>query len=324
MSENTIAIGLTGDVMIGRNVNDTINNKGYIYPWGNVLPLLKNTDINIINLEAALTNSNKKVLKTFNFKATPDRIKTLTEGCITLVNLANNHILDFSEEGLMETIETLKEAGIKYVGAGLNDKEATAACILTNKNISIGVLGFTDNEPGWKATTFTSGTNYIEVSNTDDRNRVKNDIAKLRRQADIVIVSIHWGPNMKESPNKKFIDFAHEMIEVGADIIHGHSAHNFQGIELYRNKYILYDTGDFVDDYMVDQELKNDHSFFFKVEVDKEGIKKLKLYPVLISNCQVNLAVKDDYQWCFERIQQLSAKFGTKLVDKGDVIVVLS
>jgi hypothetical protein len=77
MSENTIAIGLTGDVMIGRNVNDTINNKGYIYPWGNVLPLLKNTDINIINLEAALTNSNKKVLKTFNFKDTPDRIKTL-------------------------------------------------------------------------------------------------------------------------------------------------------------------------------------------------------------------------------------------------------
>src|SRR5665647_3966996 len=107
MSDNTIAIGLAGDVMIGRGVNTTITGKGYIYPWGNVLPLLKNTDINIINLEAALTNSNNKVFKTFNFKATPDKIKTLTEACITVANLANNHVLDFSEKGLRETFQTL-------------------------------------------------------------------------------------------------------------------------------------------------------------------------------------------------------------------------
>jgi len=322
MSDNTISIGLVGDVMIGRGVNTAITNKGYIYPWGNVLPLLKNTDINIINLETALTRSIKKVFKAFNFKATPDKIKTLTEAGITVTNLANNHILDFSEEGLAETIQTLNAAGIKYAGAGMNDKEAAKPAILAKKNITIGVLGFTDNEPGWKAGTSTSGVNYFDISRKDDRNKALQNVVQLRKETDIVIVSIHWGPNMKETPDKHFIDFAHEMIEQGADIIHGHSAHNFQGIEVYSHKLILYDTGDFVDDYVVDPVLKNDHSFFFRVEAGKQSIAKSELIPVLISNCQVNLAIEEDCKWCLQRMQYLSAKFGTKVNDSGEVILL--
>jgi len=111
------------------------------------------------------------------------------------------------------------------------------------------------------------------------------------------------------------------MIAHGADIIHGHSAHNFQGIEVYNHKLILYDTGDFVDDYRVDPVLKNDHSFFFKVGVSKRRIEKLVLIPVLISNDPVNLAIGEDYKWCIQRMQYLSAKFGTKVSDKGEVLL---
>jgi poly-gamma-glutamate synthesis protein (capsule biosynthesis protein) len=321
MSDNTITIGMVGDVMIGRGVNTAISNNGYSYPWGNVLPVLKNTDINIINLEAALTHSNEMVFKVFNFKATPDKIKTLTEARITAVNLANNHILDFSEEGLVETIQTLNGAGIKHAGAGMNEKEAKKPVILTKKNSTIGVLGFTDNEPGWKAGTSTSGVNYIDISKKEDCDKALIDIAQLRKETDIVIVSIHWGPNMNEEPARHFIDFAHAMIEQGAAIIHGHSAHNFQGIEVYNHKLILYDTGDFVDDYAVDPVLKNDHSFFFKVEASKQRIENVVLIPVLISNDQVNLAIGEDYKWCIRRMQHLSAKFGTKVSDKGEVLL---
>lgn len=320
MSDNII-IGLAGDVMIGRGVNATIINNGYAYPWGNMLPLLKKTDINIINLETALTYGNEKVFKTFNFKASPDKIKTLTEAHITVVNLANNHVLDFSEEGLIETIQTLNGASIKYTGAGMNEKEAENPVIFTKKNITLGVLGFTDNEPGWKAGAYTSGINYVDISKRDDCNKVLRDISQLDKETDIVIVSIHWGPNMKAEPERDFIDFAHAMIAHGADIIHGHSAHNFQGIEVYSHKLILYDTGDFVDDYMVDPVLKNDHSFFFKVEASKQRIEKLVLIPVLISNDQVNLAIGEDYNWCIQRMQYLSAKFGTTVSDKGEVIL---
>ena len=135
MSDNSIIIGLTGDVMIGRTVDTIIGSNGYLYPWGNVLPLFKNADINIINLEAALTYSSKKISKTFNFKASPDRINTLKEASITVVNLANNHVLDFSEKGLRETMQVLDTAGIKYVGAGLNYKHAAHPCILHKKII---------------------------------------------------------------------------------------------------------------------------------------------------------------------------------------------
>ncbi|KAA9035666.1 CapA family protein [Ginsengibacter hankyongi] len=321
MNYDKLVIGLTGDVMIGREVDTVISQEGYRYVWGNVLPLLHSTDLNIVNLETTLTNSNKIVEKTFNFKATPDKIKCLTDANVTVANLANNHILDFSEQGLIETIQTLKNAGIKYVGAGINDKEASKHVIITRNNIITGILGFTDNEPTWKAGASSSGINYINVSSEDDRKRALLNIEQLKKEADIVVVSIHWGPNMQEFPQKYFIDFAHQMIEQGAEIIHGHSAHNFQGIEVYHHKLILYDTGDFVDDYMVDPVLKNDHSFFFRIDAGEKGLTKLELFPVLISRYQVNLAVGNEYKWSIKRMQYLSEKFGTKVSDRGQVLL---
>lgn len=321
MDNQNLVIGLAGDVMIGRGVNSVISRRGYSYIWGDLLATLRNTDLNIANLETTLTTSNHQVFKTFNFKASPDKIRSIIEANITIVNLANNHILDFGEEGLTETLKTLDAAGIKYVGAGKNNHEASKPVILSKNNISIGVLGFTDNEPGWKAGSFNSGVNYIDISKTSDRNAALQNIERLQKEADVIIVSIHWGPNMKEAPDKRFIDFAHEMIQHGAAIIHGHSAHNFQGVEVYDQKLIFYDTGDFVDDYVVDPYLRNDHSFFYQIELNKGSIIKAVLVPVLISNCQVNLATEGDYKWSLKRMQHLSAKFETRVNDEGEILL---
>lgn len=319
MGGEETTIGLAGDVMIGRGVDAIISRTGYLYVWGDVLPLLRITDMNIINLEAALTTSDKKVYKMFNFKAAPDRVRSLREAGITIVNLANNHILDFSEDGLSETILMLSSSGILYTGAGINDREAAKPAIVIKRKTAVGVIGFTDNEPGWKAGVSSCGVNHINISKSTDRCKALLHIERLRKKTDIAIVSIHWGPNMREEPSHEFIAFAHEMIDAGADIIHGHSAHNFQGIEIYNGKIILYDTGDFVDDYRVDPWLRNDHSFFFWVEVTNQSITKLKLIPVLIADCSVNLAKGDDYKWSIQRMQQLSAKFGTRVNHTGEV-----
>jgi len=321
MDSEELIIGLTGDVMIGRGVDAMISKQDCLFVWGNVLPLFSATDLNLINLETTLTTSDRKVFKKFTFRASPDKIKSLIAANITVANLANNHIMDFSTVGLIQTIQTLNAAGIKHVGAGINIEEATKPEFIFKKNITTGILGFTDNEPGWKAGTSTIGINYINISENTDRYSALHSITQLRKKADIIIISIHWGPNMQPEPSKEFIAFAHEMIEAGADIIHGHSAHNFQGIEIYNHKLILYDTGDFVDNYIVNPELKNDHSFFFRVETGKHGVSKLILTPVLISNCCVNLAAKDDYEWSIQRIQYLSAKFGTTVNDKGEVML---
>ena len=314
-----INIGLAGDVMIGRTVDRAISRYGYLHPWGNMLPLLRSTDLNIINLETTLTTSNQIVEKTFNFKAAPDKIKTLTEAHITAVNLANNHTLDFSEEGLIETIRVLETAKIKYVGAGINEWEAAKPVILSCRNSTIGLLGFTDNEPGWRATKEKSGVNFINIFSYPDQQKALNSIAQLKKEADVVIVSIHWGPNKREKPDPAFVAFAHKMVDQGADLIHGHSAHIFQGIEVYKNKLILYDTGDFVDDYVVDRFLRNDLSFFYIVKIDRNEIYRLQLTPAMISNYQVNYAMGEDSQWCIKRVQKLSSDFGTTVSATGEI-----
>ncbi len=321
MESEELVMGLAGDVMIGRSVDPVIAKKGYSYVWGDVLTLLQRNDVNIINLETTLTKSEKKVPKVFNFRAAPDKVQSLLDARVTIANLANNHILDYGEEGLAETLQVLREAGIAFAGAGMNSGEAARAYVIRRKNFRLGVLGFTDNEPGWKAGLKNCGVNFIDVYEESDRRRALQDIARLRSESDLVLVSIHWGPNMQEEPPVEYIDFAHAMVDAGADIIHGHSAHIFQGIEVYRCKLILYDTGDFVDDYVVDPVLKNNHSFLFLVRAGRNGIDKLSLVPVLISNYQVNLAAGKDHQWCINRVKSLSARFATTINDDGEVVM---
>lgn len=300
-------IGFMGDVMIGRLVNENLSSAAPSYLWGNALSEILKTDITIANLEAALTHSTQRVEKVFNFKSDPKNVQVLHEAQIDVVNLANNHVLDYAEEGLLETLDTLKKAGIHYVGAGRSLKEAKTPVVITAQGMTIGVLGFTDNEPSWEADASSPGTRFVTVG---DIEKIRDDIIKLRKEVDILIASVHWGPNMRERPSPTFIRFAHQLLDLGVDIFHGHSAHIFQGIEFFDRKLIMYDTGDFVDDYYVDPVLRNDRSFFFKVEVDQNGIRGVELVPVLISDFQVNLS--NDIE-TVKRMQALSSEFGTHL-----------
>lgn len=308
MGKRVITIGLMGDVMIGRLVDEILSEVPPSYLWGDMLPLLNSTDLNLINLEAALTYSTHRVPKVFNFKAEPKKVRTLIEGHIDVVNLANNHVLDYDEQGLMETLDTLDKVDIQHVGAGKNRTQAMASAILKRKGITVGILGCTDNEETWNATDEKPGTFYLKIG---DVKAVEEAIHHLRKKVDVLIVTIHWGPNVKERPSASFRSFAHRLIELGVDIIHGHSAHIFQGVEVYQKKLILYDTGDFVDDYTVDLVLRNDRSFFFIVEATKEGPIALRLIPTLITQFQVNRSTGKEAEETLLRMQKLSAEMHT-------------
>jgi poly-gamma-glutamate synthesis protein (capsule biosynthesis protein) len=128
---------------------------------------------------------------------------------------------------------------------------------------------------------------------------------------------------MRQRPTKAFKEFAHATIDAGADIFHGHSAHIFQGIEIYKGKLIMYDTGDFVDDYAVDEELRNDQTFLFLVTLNKEKIEKVELIPGLISYMQVNRAKGIDFEEITNKMIKLSEEIGTKMVKKEDRLEVV-
>lgn len=309
-----LTIGFMGDVMIGRLMNDVIKEKGSRYPWGNTLPVVHAMDLNIANLETALTRSTAAVPKVFNYKSDPEHVQVLKEARINVVNLANNHSKDFGSAGLVDTLAALDAAGIAHVGAGLSIQEAQQPVIITKQGIKIGIIGATDNEPDWAAGKDTPGVNYFNVMNVEP---IAEQIKALKKNVDIVIVALHWGPNMRERPTKPFIDAAHAFVDAGADIIFGSSAHIFQGIEQYKQALIMYDTGDFVDDYRIDSVLRNDLSFFFEITLTKNGPKELKLIPIKIENLQVNVATGDDARWSLERIQMLSQELGTEVSKSG-------
>jgi len=319
-----IRIGLAGDTMLGRMVSKTlltermprIGTAAYRDLWGTVLPHLKKNDLNVVNLETTFTRSTNVVPKVFNFKSDPNHVRALQEANIEVVSIANNHIGDFGQKGLSDTIATLDKAGILHVGAGYNKAEARAPVIVERDGIRIGIIGATDNEPDWQATANQPGTSYFS---TNQMEQLLADIKALAQQVDIVIISLQWGPNKRQRPTADYVQAAHAMVDAGADIIHGHSAHIFQGIETYKGSLILYDTGDFIDDYAVYPDLRNDQSFLFIVHADSDGVQKLELIPTRIENMQVNVAQPDEARQIVKRMQKLSTEFATSVMPYDNV-----
>src|SRR3989338_2130228 len=312
MKNNTITLAFTGDVMLGRLVNDyvVLGDKPLNYVWGDMLEPLKKADLTIINLENAIAKSGmpwNKTPKVFFYKADPKAIDVLKVAGIDYATLANNHVLDYEEEAFIETLQHLEKNNISYAGAGRNIEEAQRIAFLEAKGIKIAIIAFTDNMPEWEATKTKPGVNYIGI-NENNIEKVRKIIKEAKNKSDIVIVSAHWGPNMRQRPTKAFNEFAHAIIDAGADIFHGHSAHIFQGIEIYNNKLIMYDTGDFVDDYAIDPLLRNDQTFLFFITISKSKIEKIELIPGLISYMQVNKAKGEDFEEITNKMIKLSGE----------------
>jgi poly-gamma-glutamate capsule biosynthesis protein CapA/YwtB (metallophosphatase superfamily) len=317
-------LALTGDVMLGRGVNETFRAAPPEEPWGDVLPLLLSADLRIINLECAITEHRRpwsRTRKVFHFRADPLAVEVLKVARVDACSLANNHTLDFEEQGLLDTLDHLEAAGIRYAGAGRNLEEAARPVLLEN---GVALVAFTDNEPPFAAGADKPGTNYLPVSlEPEVMRRVEEAVGDAREAgAKMVVFSNHWGPNMVERPREIFRRFARAVVDRGADVYYGHSAHVFQGVEIYRGKPILYDTGDFIDDYAVDPRLRNDRSFLFHVSMEDGDLRRLELHPVSLPYARVEHATGAEREAILGRMVGLSAEMGTALDRREDRLVL--
>jgi len=329
--ERAVTIALAGDVMLGRGVDRALAARGPDYPWGDLRPVLADANAVLVNLECALTAERRRwtdgAPKPFYFRTEPDRgVACLAAGHVAFASLANNHAGDFGDTGLLETAATLDVAGIAHAGAGRDLVAALQPARIEAAGVRIAVVAFADHPAAWAATPGSPGINYLPgVTSRESLAAVERAIAAARDEADVVVCALHWGPNMRPRPPREFQAFAHRVIEAGADVLFGHSAHVVQGIELYRGKAILYDTGDFVDDYAVDQNLRNDLSALFLLRIAPPAIERVELLPVQIDRCQVNRAHGAERAWFARRVAGLCAEFGTRLRDDGERLeVVLS
>jgi poly-gamma-glutamate capsule biosynthesis protein CapA/YwtB (metallophosphatase superfamily) len=318
-----LRLALAGDVMLGRNVADAISARGFGSPWGDVMPLILEADLFLINLECALTRSAERWrdgrFKAFYFRAGPEVVETLRLARVDFACLANNHAADFGMEGLLETVRVLEGASIAHAGAGEDEKAARVPALLAAGGFRVGVTAFADHPEEWAAGPGKPGINYIPISTeTAVLDRVGKAIAAARDTADFVVFTIHWGPNMRNRPSSEFRDFARAALSSGADLFWGHSAHVVQGIEFWGGKAILYDTGDFVDDYAVDGHLRNDLSALFRVTVQPPLVVGVEAIPVVIDDMRVSLARGTQREWFRRNLASLCAERGTRVVEQAD------
>ena len=313
----TTRIGLTGDVMLGRNVDRRQRSRSPDAVWGDLREQLAALDGLFVNLECALSTRGERWTRTyrpFHFRADPSWATAALEAAgVRFAALANNHLLDFGETALLDPLDALDDAGIAHAGAGPDRAAARAPAVVDVSGTRVAVVSFTDNTPEYAASEDSPGVAYCRLDPDEpaDRAVVERSLDRAREHdPDLLVASLHWGPNMEFEPSEARREFG-RWLAGRVDLVHGHSAHVFQGIEVVDGTPILYDCGDFVDDYAVDDDLRNDRGFLFEATIDEREIEHLWLHPVEISDCAVHEASSGVAEWCRERMRERSAPFGT-------------
>ena len=363
-----ITLFLAGDVMTGRGIDQRLPHPGnlriyeasltssadyvalaerangvipkpvdFAYIWGDALCELSNRkpDVRIVNLETAVTRSALAEPKGINYKMSPRNVPVLTAAGIDCCALANNHVLDWGRSGLLETLDTLRTAGIKTVGAGRTIDEAAAPATLPIGNggrVLVLALGSTTSgiPQNWAATNREPGINLPPDLSLGTVRRIAQQMGQMRMPRDILVVSIHWGDNWGYGISRQQVDFAHALIdEAGVDLVFGHSSHHPKAIEVYRERLVLYGCGDFIDDYegIGGYEAFRDDlvlMYFATVRVRDGGLEQLTMIPLQIRNFRLNRASPEDVEWLRHTLDREGRRFGTRVQVNGDSALTIA
>jgi poly-gamma-glutamate capsule biosynthesis protein CapA/YwtB (metallophosphatase superfamily) len=299
----TIKIAIVGDIMIGRLFNDRFAKDPSFNPWTNTQQILQGADLTIGNLETTITNNTTEwPNKSFTYKLEPKYAHVLRDAGFNFLGLANNHIFDYREAGMNETISTLNTLGIKYSGAGSNITEAKKPSIFIIKGVKIAVLSLADHYDSWKATDTESGIWYVNIKEKY-WSHVFDMVKKVKCVADIIILSIHHGSNWVNQVPSITKEFFHELIDHGVDVVVGHSSHHILPVEEYNNGFIFYSLGDFIDDYAIDKNYRNDLGMIAQIIIKNKKIDKANIIPTKINSMQVFVAKPRDQKWITDELQ---------------------
>ena len=306
------------------------------YVWGDALADLDTAQplARIINLETSITTSMRPEPKGINYKMNPDNVVCLKMAAVDCCVLANNHILDWGVSGLLETLSTLEREGIAVAGAGTDSAQAAVPAVIDLPNdrrvLVFGFGAITSGIPReWGATGSRAGVNLLPDLSLAAANEAARRIVSLRRPGDLVVVSIHWGTNWGYRVDDEQRDFAHALIDAGAcDLLHGHSSHHPRGIEIYRDRLILYGCGDFITDYEGIEgyaQFRGDLAIAYLACFGEDGaLSELTLVPYQMRRFRLQRASPADVDWLHATLDRESARFGTHIAPKDGRLVAVS
>jgi poly-gamma-glutamate synthesis protein (capsule biosynthesis protein) len=302
-----VRLALAGDTMLGRGVARELEHRPpESLVADEVAELMRAADVCVLNLECCISERGEPVPKPFNFRAPPQAVKTLLHLGVDCVTLANNHALDFGFEALLDTFAHLRDAGIRWTGAGEDIEQARAPVVVEG----LPILALADHEGRSAAGPDRPGIAHAELA------RGLPDW--LRTGARGALVCPHWGPNMSSEPLPYVRAAAQALREAGAALVAGTSAHVFQGVEAN----VLFDLGDFVDDYAVDPHLRNDLGLLFLVDLEATGLRRIEAVPLRLEYAYTRLASDDEADWIRRRFREGCAAFGTDVREEDGRLVV--
>jgi poly-gamma-glutamate capsule biosynthesis protein CapA/YwtB (metallophosphatase superfamily) len=276
-----IKVIAVGDIMLDGTARPVLGENGYDYPFAQVKRYFAGAQVVFGNLEGPLTERGAPEQdKSYVFRSPPQKVsRALKDAGFNVVSLANNHTLDYGAEGLEQTIEALDAVGIAHAGAGATLSQARQPVIVQAGGKRIAILAYSLTLPE----TFYAQTNKAGTAFGHEA-YVRQDIAAARRQADIVLVSFHWGQEGKTALREYQVQLGHAAIDAGAAAVIGHHPHILQAVEHYKDGVILYSLGNFTfGSYSKDAKV----SAVAELTFDGNRVQSLRLRPINVDNFQV-------------------------------------
>lgn len=302
------------------------------YVWGDALPLLNGADIRIINLETAVTNRGEPWPgKGIHYRMHPKNLDVVSAAGIDCCVLANNHVLDWSYPGLAQTLDSLHAAGLATAGAGANLEAARTPATIEFGPVRVIVvaLGLPSSgiDPSWAAGPDRPGLAYASSPSGEAVTEIAQELARVADPGDVVVVSIHWGPNWGYRIPASHRRFAHDLIDrAGVDLIHGHSSHHPLGIEVYEERLILYGCGDLINDYegiSGHEEFHPDISVLYLATLDGDGaVQSVEIVPLEMRRFRLERASDHETEWLGETLGREDEPLGTRVEKNGNRLLV--
>ena len=315
MTDRQFVIGLLGDVMLGRGVARELRVRPPGSVWSDDLrAVAAECDLVACNLECCISAGGEPTRaipgKPFFFRAPPQAVEALAAVGVRAVSLANNHALDFGAAALEDTLGLLADAGIATAGAGRGADAARSGTIVSARGTRVGLLAMTDHPHEYAAR---DGAPGVAQDRLDDclPDWVRAELERLGRDADLVIAFPHWGPNMATEPARWQRERAAEMLSAGARLVAGHSAHVFHGVERLGRGFAVYDLGGALDDYAIDDVLRNDLGLLALWRPG--GEPELELVGLRLRYACTELASRSDADWIARRLASACAALGSEV-----------
>lgn len=301
------------------------------YVWGAALAELGRArlDLRIVNLETSITRSEAAEPKGINYRMSPENADCLTAAGLDCCVLANNHVLDWGVEGLEDTLDTLDAVGIRRAGAGRDEEEAWAPAVLPvagKGRVLVYAVGHASSgiSDAWAAGAGAPGVAHLPDFSTGTARSLGERIARNRQPGDLVVVSVHWGPNWGYGVTRQERGFAHALVEeAGVDLVHGHSSHHPKGGEVRSGKLILYGCGDFLTDYegiRGYEQFRGDLALMYLAGLapDTGRLASLEMVPFHMRNFRLNRPGGADFAWLESMLAREYGRFDLAVENAGD------